>query len=69
MYLVSTVKQLGLLTKPSSRPGPYARTRLGSQPSATDTLNGLLGTGTSSYNTSIRCTPGHTHAHHVTLYV
>lgn len=58
-YLVSTVKQLDLLVIPPSRPGPYARTRVGSHPSTTDTLKGLLGTGASSYSTSIRCIPGH----------
>lgn len=57
-YLVSTVKWLALLTKPLSKPGPKARTRVGSQPSVTPTLKGLLGTATSSYSTSTRCTPG-----------
>lgn len=57
MYLVSTVKQFVALTRPSSRPGPKARTRLGSQPSVTDTLNGLFGSEISSNETSIRCKP------------
>lgn len=56
-YLVSTVNRLGLLTSPSSNPGPYARTRVGSQPSVTITLKGLLGTAMSSYRISIRCMP------------
>lgn len=56
-HLVSTVKWLAVPTRPPSRPGPCARTRVGSQPSATPTRNGLLGTGTSSYVTSTRCSP------------
>lgn len=56
-HLVSTVKWLAVPTRPPSRPGPCARTRVGSQPSATPTRNGLLGTATSSYVTSTRCSP------------
>lgn len=56
-HLVSTVKWLAVPTRPLSRPGPCARTRVGSQPSVTPTRNGLLGTATSSYVTSTRCSP------------
>lgn len=56
-HLVSTVKQLAVPTRPPSRPGPWARTRVGSQPSATATRKGLSGTATSLYVTSTWCTP------------
>lgn len=59
LYLVSTVKQFGLFVIPPSKPGPKARTLLGSHPSTTATLKGLFGTGTSSYSTSIRWIPAH----------
>lgn len=40
-------------------PLPVATTLLGSQPSDTDTLKGLWGTGVSSYRTWMLWTPGH----------
>ena len=42
--LVSTVKVLGWLTTPYSRPGPKARTFFGSHPRRTLTVNGDPGT-------------------------
>ena len=44
-HLVSTVNLLGLLVVPLWMPGPWTRTREGSQPSVTGTWKGLLGTG------------------------
>lgn len=56
-YLVMMLKLLGLSVKAVSSPGPDATTLLGSHPSATETLNGLLGTGVSSYITWTLWTP------------
>lgn len=56
-YLVTMLKLLVLLLRACSRPGPEATTLLGSHPSVTDTLKGLLGTGVPSYRTWTLCTP------------
>lgn len=50
-HLVMILKLLGLSVRPCWRPGPEATTLLGSHPSDTETLKGLLGTGVSSYRT------------------
>lgn len=51
------LKLLGWSVRPCSSPGPVATTLLGSHPSDTETLNGLLGTGVSSYRTWTLWTP------------
>lgn len=62
-YLVMMLKLLVFSVRPFWSPGPAATTRVGSHPSVTDTLNGLLGTGVSSYRTWTVCRPRHTHTH------
>ena len=56
-YLVMMLKLLGLSVRACWSPGPVATTLLGSHPSDTETLNGLLGTGVSSYRTWTLWTP------------
>lgn len=56
-YLVMMLKLLGFSVSACWSPGPVATTLLGSHPSATETLNGLLGTGVLSYRTWTLWTP------------